>query len=113
MLSRPLVPRAGRVYGRRAMQTTHKIPGEGAAGFAAYLTSTPARGDYYLGEDGEPERPEGRWHGSPPTLRAFGIDPHGPVGRGDLVSLMGGVAPGSGRRFGQSVGTGRGWPGSM
>ncbi len=85
------------------MQTTHKIPGDGAAGFAAYLTSTPARGDYYLREDGEPERPEGRWHGSPSTLRALGIDPEGPIRRGDLVSLMGGVAPGSGAAF-RSVG---------
>jgi len=84
------------------MQTTHKIPGDGAAGFAAYLTSTPARGDYYLGEDGEPERPEGRWHGSSSTLRALGIDAGGSVGRGD-VSLMGGVAPGSGVAF-RSVG---------
>jgi len=85
------------------MQTTHKIPGDGAAGFAAYLTSTPSRGDYYLGEDGEPERPEGRWHGSPSTLRALGIDPEGPVGRDDLLSLMRGVAPGSGVAF-RSVG---------
>jgi len=103
MLSRPLVSRAGRVYGRRTMQTTHKIPGDGAVGFAAYLTSTPSRGDYYLGEDGEAERPEGRWHGSPATLRALGIDPEGPVGRKELVALMGGVAPGSGVAF-RSVG---------
>ncbi len=86
-----------------AMQTTHKIPGDGAVAFAAYLTSTPSRGDYYLGEDGEPERPEGRWHGSPSTLRMLGVDPQGSVGRGDLVSLMGGVAPGSGVAF-RSVG---------
>ncbi len=85
------------------MQTTHKIPGDGAAGFAAYLTSTPSRGDYYLGEDGEPERPEGHWHGSAPMLRVLGIDPEGPVGRDDLLSLMGGVAPGSGVAF-RSVG---------
>ncbi len=103
MLSRPLVSRAGRGYGRRTMQTTHKIPGDGAVGFAAYLTSTPSRGDYYLGEDGEAERPEGRWHGSPATLRALGIDPEGPVGRKELVALMGGVAPGSEVAF-RSVG---------
>jgi len=95
------------------MQTTHKIPGDGAAGFAAYLTSTPARGDYYLGEDGEAECPAGRWHGSPSTLRALGIDAEGPVGRDDLLSLMGGVAPGSGAAFGRSVVMGRGWRGSM
>ena len=86
-----------------AMQTTHKIPGDGAVAFAAYLTSTPSRGDYYLGEDGEPERPEGRWHGSPSTLRMLGVDPQRSVGRGDLVSLMGGVAPRSGVAF-RSVG---------
>jgi hypothetical protein len=56
------------------MQTTHKIPGDAAAGFATYLTSTSSRGDYYLGEDGEPDRPESRWHASAAALRALGVD---------------------------------------
>ena len=29
------------------MQTTHKISGDAAEGYAAYLTSTSSRGDYY------------------------------------------------------------------
>ncbi|MBA3865233.1 MAG: hypothetical protein H0X42_02615 [Solirubrobacterales bacterium] len=29
------------------MQTTHKIPGDSAATYAKYLTSTSTRGDYY------------------------------------------------------------------
>ncbi len=81
------------------MQTTHKIPGDGAAAFADYLTSTSRRGDYYLGQDDGAEPTEGRWHGTPTTLRRLGVDPEGPVGRGALVSLMGGVAPGSGEPF--------------
>jgi len=89
----------GGVYVRFAVQTTHKIPGDGAAAFADYLTSTSRRGDYYLGQDDGAERPEGRWHGPPGTLRGLGVDPGGPVERDALVSLMGGVAPGSGVPF--------------
>jgi len=84
------------------VQTTHKIPGDGAAAFADYLTSTSRRGDYYLGQDGEGDRaesPEGRWHGPPATLRGLGVDPEGPVDREALVSLMGGVAPATGEPF--------------
>ena len=90
------------IYVRWAVQTTHKIPGDGAAAFADYLTSTSRRGDYYLGQDGEGDRaegPEGRWHGPPATLRGFGVDPEGPVDREALVSLMGGVAPATGEPF--------------
>ena len=87
------------VYVRLAVQTTHKIPGEGAAAFADYLASTSRRGDYYLGAEDGAERPEGRWHGPAATLRGLGVDPEGPVERGALVALMGGVAPGSGEPF--------------
>jgi hypothetical protein len=64
------------------MQSTHKIAGADANGFATYLTSTSARGDYYLGAqpataiallepDGEasiPSPADGRWHGSDEAL---------------------------------------------
>jgi len=92
----------GGIYVRWAVQTTHKIPGDGAAAFADYLTSTSRRGDYYLGHGGEGDRaesPEGRWHGPPATLRGLGVDPEGPVDREALVSLMGGVAPATGEPF--------------
>jgi len=71
----------GGVYVRWAVQTTHKLPGDGAAAFADYLTSTSRRGDYYLGQDDGAERPEGRWHGPPATLPGLGVDPEGPVER--------------------------------
>jgi len=93
------VPVEGGVYVRFAVQTTHKIPGDGAAAFADYLTSTSRRGDYYLGGDDGAERPEGRWHGPPATLRGLGVDPEGPVERGALASFMGGVAPATGEPF--------------
>jgi conjugative relaxase-like TrwC/TraI family protein len=78
------------------VQTTRKIPGDGAVAFADYLTSCSGRGDYYVGEDGEPEPPVGCWHGRPGTLRGLGIDPEGPVGRGPLLALMRGVSPATG-----------------
>ena len=106
------MPVEGGVYVRFAVQTTHNIPGDGAAAFADYLTSTSRRGDYYLGGDDGAERPEGRWHGPPATLRGLGVDPEGPVERGALASFMGGVAPATGRFVGWGV-MGRGWRGSI
>ncbi len=55
------------------MQSTHKITGSAAAGFAAYLTTSASRGDYYVG--GELEGDGGAWHGSPEALGELGLDP--------------------------------------
>jgi len=77
------------------VQSTHKISGDAAAGFAAYLTSSSSRGDYYSeGEQGESG--PGRWHGSPAALGALGLSRGQRVGRDALVALMGGVSPVSG-----------------
>ncbi len=65
----------GGSYVRVAMQTTHKISGDAAAGFAAYLTSTSNRGDYYAGaaeRDGDGEE-DGRWRGSSGGLARLGL----------------------------------------
>jgi conjugative relaxase-like TrwC/TraI family protein len=79
------------------VQTTHKISGDSAATYAAYLTSTSSRGDYYT-EGGEADGGTGetmpsRWHGSPATLGALGLDAERPVARGELRALMQGVSP--------------------
>ena len=76
------------------MQSTHKIAGTAAAGFAAYLTTSASRGDYYVG--GELEGDGGTWHGSPDALGELGLDPARPVGRSELVALMEGRSPATG-----------------
>ena len=76
------------------MQSTHKIAGSAAAGFAAYLTSSASRGDYYVG--GELEGDGGTWHGSPDALGELGLDPSRPVGRSELQALMEGRSPATG-----------------
>ena len=76
------------------MQSTHKIAGSAAAGFAAYLTTSASRGDYYVG--GELEGQGGAWLGSPEALGELGLDPTRPVRRADLVSLMEGRSPRTG-----------------
>jgi conjugative relaxase-like TrwC/TraI family protein len=73
------------------MQTTHKISGDAAAGYAEYLTTTSARGDYYTSDEGG--RARSRWHGSPQLLERLGIDGEAPVERADLTALMAGVSP--------------------
>jgi conjugative relaxase-like TrwC/TraI family protein len=73
------------------VQSTHKIAGSAAAGFAAYLTTSASRGDYYAG--GELEGDGGVWHGSPGALGELGLDPTRPVGRSELVALMEGRSP--------------------
>jgi hypothetical protein len=77
------------------MQSTHKISGDAAAGFAAYLTEPTGRGDYYVGgvADGE----AGRWQGSPAALGRLGLTPDCRVERDGLVALMAGRDP-CGRR---------------
>ncbi|HEY3865338.1 MAG TPA: MobF family relaxase [Solirubrobacteraceae bacterium] len=97
------------------MQTTHKIAGASASGYAAYLTSASDRGDYYLtsagttsgeGEDGGAGGgAQSRWHGSPPLLDRLGLSLGGPVGRDELLDLMNGVSPVTGeelRRAGEN-----------
>jgi conjugative relaxase-like TrwC/TraI family protein len=76
------------------MQSTHKISGDAASGFAAYLTEARGRGDYYVG--GEADGEAGRWHGSPQALGALGLKPDAVVGRDALVSLMNGRHPETG-----------------
>ncbi|HEX4033596.1 MAG TPA: MobF family relaxase [Solirubrobacteraceae bacterium] len=76
------------------MQSTHKISGAAAAGFAAYLTASANRGDYYVG--GELEGEGGAWHGSPEALDVLGLDSAQRVRRSELVSLMDGRSPQSG-----------------
>jgi conjugative relaxase-like TrwC/TraI family protein len=96
------------------MQTTHKISGDAAAGYAEYLTSASSRGDYYTaGSEGDgAERgadgaqSQSRWHGSPSMLAQFGLDGQGHVGRGDLAALMRGVSPADGHELRRAGGDG-------
>jgi conjugative relaxase-like TrwC/TraI family protein len=93
------------------MQTTHKISGDAAAGYAAYLTSPSDRGDYYVeggegeGNGGAPLAPS-RWHGSPTLLAGLGLSAEGPVEREDLASLMRGVSPVDGHELRRAGGNG-------
>jgi conjugative relaxase-like TrwC/TraI family protein len=91
-------------YVRVVMQSTHKIAGGDAEGFADYLTSVSSRGDYYL--DREREGGEGRWHGSPAALGELGLSSERPVGRGQLLSLMRGVSPRTGQAIRKAGGNG-------
>ncbi|HLB21836.1 MAG TPA: MobF family relaxase [Solirubrobacteraceae bacterium] len=77
------------------MQTTHKISGDQAQGYATYLTSTSARGDYYTPGDGE-EQFESRWHGSQQMLASLGLAPDRPVTRDELRAMMEGKSPADG-----------------
>jgi conjugative relaxase-like TrwC/TraI family protein len=76
------------------MVSTHKIQGSAARGYAAYLTASAQRGDYYVG--GELEGEGGYWHGSPVALGELGLDPGRAVRRGELVALMEGRSPRTG-----------------
>jgi hypothetical protein len=66
------------------VQTTHKISGDAAAGYAAYVTSVSDRGDYYTSSDesGATAMSPSRWHGSPQLLAELGLSPEAPVERG-------------------------------
>ena len=93
------------------MQTTHKISGDSAAGYAAYLASASDRGDYYTagGDDesaGVTALAPSRWHGSPALLAHLGLASEGPVKREDLADLMGGVSPADGHELRQAGGNG-------
>ena len=76
------------------MQSTHKISGTAARGFADYLTASARRGDYYVG--GELEGEGGAWHGAPDALAELGVEPDGSVRKTDLVTLMDGRSPRTG-----------------
>jgi conjugative relaxase-like TrwC/TraI family protein len=94
------------------VQTTHKISGDSAAGYAAYVTSTSDRGDYYTaGGEGEGEAggtviAPSRWHGSPALLADLGLSADRPVEREQLTSLMRGVSPADGRELRRAGGDG-------
>jgi conjugative relaxase-like TrwC/TraI family protein len=75
------------------MQSTHKISGDAAAGYAEYLTSTSSRGDYYTGDGEGDGTAQSVWHGSPAMLAQLGLPPDGGVGREDLAALIRGVSP--------------------
>ncbi len=84
------------------MQSTHKIAGADAQGFADYLTSDSGRGDYYVPSEDDPgaeDRASGVWHGSPGSLGKLGLSADRPVQRDQLVSLMNGQAPNDGREI--------------
>ncbi len=76
------------------MQSTHKISGDVASGFAEYLTDSRGRGDYYVG--GEADGELGRWQGSPEALGKLGLTAGGPVERDALIALMNGRNPAGG-----------------
>jgi conjugative relaxase-like TrwC/TraI family protein len=106
------------VYVRAKVQTTHKIGGDAASGFAAYLTSE-MRGDYYLSDGGnsdddrqseEGQTPgggrAGRWHGSSDALAKLGLSSDRPVERSELLTLMRGVSPRTGEPIRAAGGNG-------
>jgi conjugative relaxase-like TrwC/TraI family protein len=90
------------------MQTTHKISGSSAAGYAAYVTSPSDRGDYYTrSSEGEPEiMTPSRWHGSPSLHSRLGLLPDRPVQREELAALMHGVSPSDGHELRPAGGNG-------
>jgi conjugative relaxase-like TrwC/TraI family protein len=93
------------------MQTTHKISGDSAAGYAGYVTSASDRGDYYTGSsDGEggggAAMAPSRWHGSATLLAGLGLSPDRPVEREELASLMRGVSPADGHELRRAGGDG-------
>ena len=90
------------------VQTTHKIAGASATGYATYLTSGSARGDYYIragdedeggGNGGAACGSQGRWHGSPELLTRLGLSQNEPVQKDQLSALMNGVSPVSGEEL--------------
>lgn len=89
------------------MQSTHKIAGKDAGGYATYLTSESERGDYYIDpQDEEGEGAAGEWHGSPSVLASLGLSADRPVERDQLVALMNGVAQNDGREIRPAGGNG-------
>ena len=90
------------------MQTTHKISGSSAAGYAAYVTSSSDRGDYYTASgEGEPTllapEPLARLARSARPARPL---TRGQVERHELRALMHGVSPSDGRELRRAGGDG-------
>jgi conjugative relaxase-like TrwC/TraI family protein len=84
------------------VQSTHKIAGADAQGFADYLTADAGRGDYYVPGEDDPageDRAAGVWHGSPSALASLGLSAERPVQRDQLLALMNGQAPNDGREI--------------
>jgi len=89
------------------VQTTHKISGDAAVGYAAYVTATADRGDYYTGgADGAAAMTPSRWLGSSAMLAELGLASDQPVERDDLIALMRGVSPADGRELRRAGGDG-------
>jgi conjugative relaxase-like TrwC/TraI family protein len=89
------------------MQSTHKIAGDDAEGFADYLTNRSHRGDYYLDVDNpDGETAAGVWHGSPQALATLGLSTDRPVTRKELLALMHGRSPLDGHEIRQTCGNG-------
>jgi conjugative relaxase-like TrwC/TraI family protein len=90
-----------------SVQTTHKIAGGDAEGYATYLTSDSGRGDYYIDpEDQDGEGAAGEWHGSQAVLASLGLSADRPVQRDQLLALMNGKSPGDGREIRPTGGNG-------
>jgi conjugative relaxase-like TrwC/TraI family protein len=82
------------------VQSTHKISGDDAQGFADYLTSDSARGDYYLdGGDPDGNGAAGTWHASARALAALGLSVEETVKRDELLALMNGRSPSDGSQI--------------
>jgi conjugative relaxase-like TrwC/TraI family protein len=90
------------------MQTTHKISGRSAAGYAAYVTSPSDRGDYYTASaEGEPALlAASRWHGSADLLAQLGLSRDREATREELSALMRGVSPRDGHELRRAGGDG-------
>jgi hypothetical protein len=87
------------------VQTTHKISGDQAQGYATYLTSTSSRGDYYTPGDDE-DQAGSRWHGSEQMLASLGLASDRPVTRDELRALMEGKSPADGSELRRVGGNG-------
>ena len=86
----------------RCVQSTHKIAGCAAAGFAAYLTTSASRGDYYVGGELEGEggalarvargarRARPRPVTAGPPVGAGGVDGGSLAGDGEPIRRVGG-----------------------
>jgi conjugative relaxase-like TrwC/TraI family protein len=105
----------GAVVTFESVQTTHKIAGASAGGFASYLTSESDRGDYYAGHEdsdggvageGGAGVGQSRWHGSAELLAGLGLSADGPVEHDDLLDLMNGVSPVTGEELRAAGGNG-------
>jgi conjugative relaxase-like TrwC/TraI family protein len=75
------------------VQSTHKIEGSSAVGFARYLVAEASRGDYYTHDGQGGKSAPTQWHGPEKLLRSFGIDPEKPVELRHLRPLMQGFDP--------------------